>query len=490
MPDLISAIVGAMIYSGYAVLFFGIFVMILAIFNKTKFKTYKIDRFHRPSFTFLTPAFNEEQFIEGTIRAFLNTSYPNRLKEMVIVNDGSTDRTERIIRKYTTQIVDSWSGKSRPGRRKPSARYPSIILVNKKGGGKGKAYAMNTGLPYVNGELVLITDGDIRIQRDIFEQSAKHFIDPGVGALVGYASIVKTGRSVLEGFIDFEFFSTQEINRRGFNVLGVHFIIPGGMSIFRGGLIERMGGYPPDTLAEDTDLSFNIMMKSKKAVHYDTAVKVISNEPHRLRDLWNQRVRWARGNIQVTWKHRDKVGRPKYGRAATLIYPFWLVYIILPIAFLLAAGGILLDLTLGVGVLFPQIIKDFLVLSFFGSWLFSAILYKGRSALEGLLSPGVPVFTAFFSFLFLDNGIIGLITYLGYPGVAWWTATLLGVWIFIAIPGSYFSLWLSDRYQRTGTFLQLAVFGYWMFLVSAVVNGYLKEIAGHENIWIKTQKRV
>ena len=140
-------------------------------------------------------------------------------------------------------------------------------------------------------------------------------------------------------------------------------------------------------------------MKAKTKVHYDTQVKVVSNEPLKLRDLWNQRVRWARGNVQVTWKHRDKVGRIKYGRAATVTYPFWIVAIILPIAFLVSVGGIMLDMTLGLATPFPQIVKDILIFSFFGSWLISTILYRGRSALEGLLSPGIPVFMAFFLFL-------------------------------------------------------------------------------------------
>ncbi|MCK4715057.1 MAG: glycosyltransferase family 2 protein [Candidatus Aenigmarchaeota archaeon] len=488
MSDLITLFVAAMIYSGYAVLFFGIFVMFLALLNKAKFRTYKLDPSYKPTFTFLTPAYNEEQFIRGTIKAFLRTSYPNSLKDMVIVNDGSTDRTREIVSRYATHIVDAATGRATPGRRKVTSRYPKITLVNKSGGGRGKAYAMNVGLPYVTGELTLITDGDIRIQSDIFEKSARHFSEPEVGAVVGYASIEKTGKSPLEGFIDFEFFSSQELNRRGFNVLGVHFIIPGGMSVFRSGIIEYMGGYPPDTLAEDTDLSFNIAMKSGKDVHYDTGVRVVSNEPMKLRDLWDQRVRWGRGNLQVTLKHRDKVGRPRYGRAATVVYPFWLAYIILPIAFLLSAGGIILDMTWSLDIAFPQAIKDLLIITFFGFWAFAAMLYRGRSALEGLLSPGIPVFSAFFSFLFFDEGIISLVSYMGFSQLSWYVGTVLGLWILLAIPGSYVSLWVSDRHQKLGMLLQLAVFGYWMFLITCVIHGYGKELARHENIWIKTRK--
>ena len=490
MAGILASLVTVMIYSGYLVLFFGIFTMFLALLNKAKFRSYKLDPNYKPWFTFLVPAYNEEQYIGKTIKAFLKTTYPTKFKRMVIVNDGSTDRTAQIASRYATRIVDSATGKSHPGRRKASDNYPEIILVNKTGGGRGKAYALNIGLPYCRGDLTLITDGDIRICDDMFENASRHFADPDVGALVGYASIEKTGQSPLEGFIDFEFFSTQELNRRGFNVLGIHFIIPGGMSVFRAGLIERMGGYPPDTLAEDTDLSFNILMKSGKKIHYDTSVKVISSEPLKLRDLWNQRVRWARGNLQVTWKHRKRIGRPKYGLSATVFYPFWLAYIILPIAFLLSAGGIILDLSLGLGIQFPQLAKDLLILSFFGSWLVAAILYRGRSALEGLLGPGIPVFTAFFAFLFLDGGIVGMLTYLGYPFLGTIIGSVLGLWILIAIPGSYLSLWISDRHERLGAGIQLGVFGYWMFLITAVVHGYFKQARGHDNVWIKTQKDI
>ena len=271
-------------------------------------------------------------------------------------------------------------------------------------------------------------------------------------------------------------------------MLGVHFIIPGGMSVFRSGLIESMGGYPPDTLAEDTDLSFNIMMKSQRKIHYDTQVRVISNEPQKLRDLWNQRVRWARGNVQVTWKHRDKVGRPRYGRAATIFYPFWLVSIILPIAFLISIGGVMLDTVFMLGIEFPQLLRDLLVFSFFGSWLFSAILYRGRSALEGLLSPGLPVFTAFFSFLVFDRGVLSLFDYIGLSFLGPLFGTAVGLWLLIAIPGTYLSLEISDRYQRLGILMQTLIFGYWMFLITCVLHGYFKELAGHENIWIKTRK--
>ena len=127
MVDIISGLVMAMIYSGYVVLFFGISVMFLSIFNKAKFKTYKLDRNYRPKFTFLTPAYNEEQFIEGTIKAFLATSYPNRLKRMVIVNDGSKDSTPDIIKKYATKIVDAKTGNTKAGHRKVAKDYPEIV---------------------------------------------------------------------------------------------------------------------------------------------------------------------------------------------------------------------------------------------------------------------------------------------------------------------------------------------------------------------------
>jgi hyaluronan synthase len=223
-------LVTTMVYASYVVIFLGVGISLLAFLNKVKYSRYRLDEDFRPSVSFITPAYNEEQFIENTIRRYLRTTYPEELKEMVVVNDGSRDRTGEIAGLYASRIIDSETGRVRyiPGRK------GRITLVNRKLGGKGKAYALNDGIRFARGEFFLVTDGDIELAPDIFSVGLKHFSDPRVGVVIGFASVKKTKRSILNNYIDYEFFSGQALNRRGYNVLGAHYIVPGGMSFFRG----------------------------------------------------------------------------------------------------------------------------------------------------------------------------------------------------------------------------------------------------------------
>jgi cellulose synthase/poly-beta-1,6-N-acetylglucosamine synthase-like glycosyltransferase len=253
-------------------------------------------------------------------------------------------------------------------------------------------------------------------------------------------------------------------------------------------VIEEFGGYKPRTLAEDTDLTFDILMNSGWKINYEMNARVWSNEPTKLRNLWDQRVRWARGNIQVTWLHRKKVGKRKHGKPATIYYPFWLAHIVLPIAFLIGTSGIMLSILFNIGIPYPSLLKDVLLFSFFGIWFIVSVMYRFRSSFEGLTNPGFVMLAGFISFLFFDRGIFGVFESLGLSGIGNIIGIAVSLWLFIAIPGSYFSLWVSKRSEGLGQFLQLGVFGYWMFLVSAAFQGYVMELRKRERIWIKTRK--
>ncbi len=480
-----EAVLSIVIYSAYAVVFIGVLASLLAFLNKIKHSRYFLDESYRPKVSFIVPAYNEGQFIEKTIKKYLETTYPENLKEMIVVNDGSTDRTREIAERYACRIVDAETGKAIVVK----GRKGNVTLVNRKEGGKGKSYALNDGIRFAKGDVYLITDGDIEISPDIFEKGVKHFADSEVGVVIGFASVKKSRkRRVITDFIDYEYESTQNLHRRGYNVLGAHYIVPGGMSFFRKGVIEGLGCYSARTLAEDTDLSFDILMKTKWKIRYDVSVRVWSNEPRKLRDLWNQRVRWARGNMQVTWLHRHKVGRPRYGMAATLLYPFWFANIILPIAFIVSTSGLLFSMLSGINIPHPGFLKAMLTFSFFGVWLIASILQRFRSSFAGLVSPGFFMLLGFYSFLFFDKGVIGLFEYAGIPAMGNLMASMLSVWLFISIPGTYLSLKVSDRNERLGQLLQFGVFGYWMFLITAAFHGYVMEIMGKERKWIKTRK--
>ena len=54
----------------------------------------------------IIPCHNEEEVIERTIHAFAATTYPLDKKEVIIINDGSTDHTEECVRRYAYTVIN------------------------------------------------------------------------------------------------------------------------------------------------------------------------------------------------------------------------------------------------------------------------------------------------------------------------------------------------------------------------------------------------
>jgi cellulose synthase/poly-beta-1,6-N-acetylglucosamine synthase-like glycosyltransferase len=86
----------------------------------------------------------------------------------------------------------------------------------------------------------------------------------------------------------------------------------GAVGAWRLAAIRQVGGYPPDTLAEDQDLTIAIQRAGWK-VHYDQYAVAWTEAPESVAALAKQRFRWAYGTLQCLWKHRAVMatGKPK-----------------------------------------------------------------------------------------------------------------------------------------------------------------------------------
>jgi len=93
----------------------------------------------------IVPAYNEEKTISDCLDSLLSQNYPSDKYEVIVVNDGSTDNTESIVRVFAKE-------------------HPHVVLISKENGGKGSA--QNFGLKYARGNLVLITDADAIVPSD------------------------------------------------------------------------------------------------------------------------------------------------------------------------------------------------------------------------------------------------------------------------------------------------------------------------------------
>jgi cellulose synthase/poly-beta-1,6-N-acetylglucosamine synthase-like glycosyltransferase len=282
--------------------------------------------------------------------------------------------------------------------------------------------------------------------------------------------------------------TAQKIMRLGFDTLGVHYIIPGGCAIFRKQIIDSIGGYQHDTLAEDTDITWRIAMETNATIRFDSSIVVVADEPSTLMGLWNQRVRWARGNLGVTIKHKNKIGRSKYHKAATVGYPFWVSNVLAPVTYLFASIGLVLAVLLNVNTDLIAALGRFLTFSFFFIVAAGGYVNRGRSWFGGLLAPGVPLLILLFSNLIHANGLVGILDSYGYSSIATAVGSVFIFWLFFSLFGTWLSLKLSKRHAAVANFLQLAIFGYWILLVSSVLFGYYKQLRRDDMVWIRTER--
>jgi cellulose synthase/poly-beta-1,6-N-acetylglucosamine synthase-like glycosyltransferase len=287
---------------------------ILAFLPERKFKP----GFH-PNISVVIPAHDEESCIESTIKSVLESEYPGEL-EVVVVNDGSRDRTGGIVSKMMETT--------------PNLKLFETDHV-------GKAMAVNRGVSESKGEVVVLLDADSQLEPDALELLTQPFSDERIGAVSGIISVV-SNKNPLVWYQDFEY-ALSSMWRYIFNKLNCTYILPG-FAAFRTRVLSEVGGFSTDTLSED----FDIGLKIRKAGYSVVMSKAVmhTNVPQSLSGVARQRVRWGRGTIQVIRKHRDMLLNPRHGLIGLYgmpnqIYFFVQGFMIIPITIYQVFSGYL-----------------------------------------------------------------------------------------------------------------------------------------------------
>ena len=271
-----------------------------------------------PPVTVIVPAYNEEAGIAATVGSLLDNDYPAPV-EILVVDDGSTDRT--------AQIVDHLI-RSGQGGRLPDGS-PAVRLICKPNGGKPSA--LNAGIAQARASVLVLVDGDTVFQRDTIGRLVGPLADPTVGAVSGNTKVANRG-GILGRWQHIEYVIGFNLDRRMFDVLQCMPTIPGAIGAFRREALAAVGGVSDDTLAEDTDLTMAICRTGWRVVYEESAL-AWTEAPSSLRQLWRQRYRWCYGTLQAMWKHRRSVfergGSGRFGRRC-LTY-LWVFQVGLPL---------------------------------------------------------------------------------------------------------------------------------------------------------------
>jgi len=239
----------------------------------------EIDDQELPFVSVIIAAFNEELAIAGTLDALLEMNYPNY--EVIVIDDGSTDKTSAIVREYTTK---------------------GPIRLLKKEVNEGKAMALNDALPICRGEIFLLIDADISVTPDILHHMVPHFRSGRVAAVTGNPRVANRD-SLLKTLQAIEFSSIISMQRRAQRIWGRVMTVSGAVFALRRSAILDVGPFLPSMATEDIDLTWRLQMRFWD-VRYEPRAVVWMQVPPNLRELWKQRRRWARGLAQVLKAYR------------------------------------------------------------------------------------------------------------------------------------------------------------------------------------------
>ena len=265
------------------------FIGILAIIDRLRKPHAKASAGFNPRVAVLIPAYNEETVIVRTIRSVLNSDYKNL--HIIVIDDGSPDRTAEVAREaYALEIA--------AGR---------LQVLSKNNG--GKAAALNYALDRLDEEIYVGIDADTVIATDAISKLIPHFEDARIGAMAGNA---KVGNRVnlWTRWQALEYITSQNFERRALDLFHVVTVVPGAIGAWRTAPVKAAGGYPINTVAEDADLTMNLLEQGFR-VDYEDRSLAFTEAPVDARGLMRQRFRWSFGTLQAVWKHRAAFVRNK-----------------------------------------------------------------------------------------------------------------------------------------------------------------------------------
>jgi poly-beta-1,6-N-acetyl-D-glucosamine synthase len=229
-----------------------------------------------PQVTLLIAAYNEENSIAETLDYALRTDYPGNF-EIVVADDGSTDRTREIVAEY-------------------AARDSCVRLLAAEHG--GKANTLNAALATVSAPLTVTLDADTLLM----PYSLKHIVarllvsPPDTVAVAGAVFVRNSRENLLTRAQEWDYFLGIASVKRAQAMLQGTLVAQGAFSVYDTTALKLGGGWP-NRIGEDIVLTWRMLLQGGRSLFEPTAI-AFTNAPSRWDAFARQRVRWARGMIE------------------------------------------------------------------------------------------------------------------------------------------------------------------------------------------------
>lgn len=296
-----------------------------------------------PPVSIIVPTYNEESGCLEAARSFLSLNYPEH--EVLLVNDGSTDRTMDVLSE-AFQLI--------PAPRYPLAELPTepvravyqsqtnpnLWVIDKENG--KRADAINAGINYCRTPLFCATDADGILERDSMIRAVRPFLEDektvASGGIVrvangctiesGSVTDVRLPKGFIPRFQVIEYFRAFLAGRVGWDALEIMLLVSGAFGVFRRDMVVKVGGFHKESLGEDLEMTVRL---HRHCIDNEIPYRISfipdpvtwTEVPKKLKVLGSQRDRWQRGLIDTMLRHKRMLFNPRYGRIGMIAVPYF-----------------------------------------------------------------------------------------------------------------------------------------------------------------------
>ncbi len=259
-----------------------------------------------PNVTIQLPVYNEQYVVERLIDSVTKLNYPKSLLEIQILDD-SNDITTQLIEKKVIEYTNAGF---------------DIKLIRRPNRIGFKAGALQFGLNKLKGEFIAIFDADFIPSPDFLLKSIPAFENPKVGVVQTRWGHINEDYSILTKLQAFGLDAHFFIEQPGRSAAG-HFInFNGTGGIWRKETIIDAGGWSPDTLTEDLDLSYRAQLKGWKFI-YKRSLESPAELPVSLPAVKSQQYRWMKGGAECFVKNAKKLIRAEDMSLGSKLHGFY-----------------------------------------------------------------------------------------------------------------------------------------------------------------------
>ena len=252
-----------------------------------------------PTVAICVPFYNEKKGTIYSIESLLALDYPAEKLQIIAVDDGSSDNSYDIIKKYVKE-----------------KGYKNVIVL-RHDKNKGKHEAVNTAIKHSDSDIFGVLDADSYVESDALMNMVGYFKNKEVVAVTPSMKVWPKG-SILQRVQEVEYLLGVWL-RKVFSYMDTIHVTPGPFSIFKRKFFNKYGIYREAHKTEDIEMALRIQSNNYR-IENSINAHVYTSGPKKLRVLNKQRLRWYSGFIKNTLDYKHLFGK-KYGNLGLVFLP-------------------------------------------------------------------------------------------------------------------------------------------------------------------------